>query len=1107
MPDLSQPVGQFDGIHQGHAFGWALHPGQLRTRLTIEVMQGETCLAIGTANLFHKGLAAKKVGDGHFGFAVALPSAISPALPLRVRIAGSSYWLRGDHFVTPPVRATTTPIGNIDGIINGVAFGWVVQTPGHVAGVHAQVGDVILAVAELTGRRPDVEALGFADVIHAFKVDLKPLLKTRKARSAPIHLIQFGTGLPLSGSPFSFNVLQLWGYCETLKGREVQGWVTEGDPKSTTRVILQLWLDGQCIDEQCADHARPDFARLGIRFAKCGFRFQIPARYLDGQHHTLRIQPVVAYERVQLGNCEQSFTRTLHHNVESVNHGVVTGWAFLDEDPQTSLTLQAHEDGRIIGEILANQPIQASSFANLNEHLQTRLTTNPVGFAFAIPPTLALDHPRRICLHLAGDPEPIGQQEILIESRAALIQQAQAAARQNETFRFWANEWINQLRQSRPSGDTLFKLIPYTAPVNDGTPVDIIVPVYKGRQETMACLHSLLATPDPTPRDIIVINDASPDAQLSADLCALAQLDARLTLLENPRNLGFVATVNRGMALHPDRDVLLLNADTLLPASNWLQRLRVTAYRQPRAATVTPFSNRATLCSLPLPNVDNDLPAGHSVDTLDVLCAQINPGVAIEIPTAVGFCMFIKRAALNEVGLFDAERWAKGYGEENDFCLKAASLGWQHLAACDVFIEHHGSVSFQGEKAGRVQENLVKLNALYPDYPAAIQRFLRHDPLAGPRNRVALQLRPNRGKRKKPKPETLHITHAWGGGIEHHVNQRCDQFGYLLRPTREGQLELSHPASGFALHLPMADLVTLAAAPEASALLDTLRQLDLGALHYHQWIGLPPAIWSLPQALGLPYDFTVHDYYSFCPRVVMLDHTGQFCGQAPITRCAVCLKVKPLDAEIDKAYRLLGRTPEAWRAFHAQQLAQARQIIAPCNDAASRIVKAFPLVKVTVKPHEPPLKAPPRFKALPKPGEERRIAVIGAIGPQKGYEQLLSLAQLAEAEASHLRFFIVGYTMDDTPFEALGNVHITGRYEPAELPALLAELDCHIALFLSPWPETYSYTLSEAVEAGLLPIAPALGALGERLIALKTGKGVGRIIELGDVHVLRALLA
>ena len=48
-----------------------------------------------------------------------------------------------------------------------------------------------------------------------------------------------------------------------------------------------------------------------------------------------------------------------------------------------------------------------------------------------------------------------------------------------------------------------------------------------------------------------------------------------------------------------------------------------------------------------------------------------------DIPTAHGFCMYIKREAIDDLGLFDEETFGKGYGEENDFsyrCLQAMDI-------------------------------------------------------------------------------------------------------------------------------------------------------------------------------------------------------------------------------------------------------------------------------------------------------------------------------------------------------------------------------------------------------------------------------------------------
>jgi hypothetical protein len=59
--------------------------------------------------------------------------------------------------------------------------------------------------------------------------------------------------------------------------------------------------------------------------------------------------------------------------------------------------------------------------------------------------------------------------------------------------------------------------------------------------------------------------------------------------------------------------------------------------------TVTPFSNVATICSYPIMNDRNPLPDGWTASQLDNLAREVNSGAIIELPTAVGFCMYIKR--------------------------------------------------------------------------------------------------------------------------------------------------------------------------------------------------------------------------------------------------------------------------------------------------------------------------------------------------------------------------------------------------------------------------------------------------------------------------------
>jgi GT2 family glycosyltransferase len=108
-------------------------------------------------------------------------------------------------------------------------------------------------------------------------------------------------------------------------------------------------------------------------------------------------------------------------------------------------------------------------------------------------------------------------------------------------------------------------------------PVDVIVPVYRGLGDTRCCIESVLSSPVRTAFRLVLINDCSPEPEVSAYLRTLPTRDARVLLLENEQNLGFVGTVNRGMALDGARDVLLLNSDAEV-ANDWLDRIRAAAY-------------------------------------------------------------------------------------------------------------------------------------------------------------------------------------------------------------------------------------------------------------------------------------------------------------------------------------------------------------------------------------------------------------------------------------------------------------------------------------------------------------------------------------------------
>lgn len=291
--------------------------------------------------------------------------------------------------------------------------------------------------------------------------------------------------------------------------------------------------------------------------------------------------------------------------------------------------------------------------------------------------------------------------------------------------------------QSSPSG-----VLPESSLGGEGAVVveqdkvlDVIIPVFGGVRETRECLEALFDSGSDGRIRVIVVDDASPYPELATWLDELAA-EGRIHLLRHEHNQGFAAAVNTGMMESEERDVLLLNSDAIVP-KGWLERLLAAAYRGAFIGTVTPFSNNASICSYPQMLEDNPLSQGWTLEALDACFRRANSGAIEEIPTAVGFCMLITRACLKDVGFFDTTAFRSGYGEEDEFCMRARRRGWRHVIATDIFVYHKGAVSFAD--AGRLQrEARERLDQIHPEYAELTQAFIQADPLRPYRYRVDL---------------------------------------------------------------------------------------------------------------------------------------------------------------------------------------------------------------------------------------------------------------------------------------------------------------------------------------------------------------------------------
>lgn len=613
--------------------------------------------------------------------------------------------------------------------------------------------------------------------------------------------------------------------------------------------------------------------------------------------------------------------------------------------------------------------------------------------------------------------------------------------------------------------------------------IDIVVPVYGGLEESRACLESLLEHGQETPFEIIVVNDASPDAALAAYVEELSG-GGKVTLLTNEANIGFVDSANLGMMMHPDRDVVLLNSDTEVNG-DWLDRLRRCAKAHPKAGTVTPFSNNATICSYPRFLEDNPLPAESVLAELDDLFAEVNRGRSILLPTAIGFCTYITRRCLDTTGYLDSMHFGRGYGEENDFSIRAAIAGFEHRLCGDVFVYHAGGASFGDEAASASDAAQETLRRRHPQYEPLIHSHFREDPARELRRRVDIA-RLAASKRRR----LMLVTHRLGGGTEKFVRELAG----LLEPELE--VLIMRPRDMDCVGIEWArtgeEFNAFFNWPrDYGEMVGFLKDIGVERLHFHHLVEYGEQVLRLPADLGVAYDFSIHDYYSICPLYNLISTDGRYCGEPDAAGCAVCLS---------EHEALAGLDIDDWRGRWAGLISGADRVIVPSNDVSERLRRYFPEANFVYLPHPEAeevieiVSGKTGVDRLAKAGGEIRqagvgagqrrsikVLVLGELSVAKGARLLEACAADAAARELPLNFRVLGWAREKLRQEPEIPLFIMGPYDDSQLDDLIERERADIIFFPALWPETYSYTLSAAMRSGLAVAAPRLGAFSERL--------------------------
>lgn len=634
-------------------------------------------------------------------------------------------------------------------------------------------------------------------------------------------------------------------------------------------------------------------------------------------------------------------------------------------------------------------------------------------------------------------------------------------------------------------------------------PIAIVVPIYNAAADLRRCLASLERHVT-TDAFLILIDDCSPDPEVR-DILEEWVTRPHVLVIRNERNLGFSGTINVGISAAGRSDVVLLNSDTIV-TSRWLEKLRQAAYSSQKIATVTALSNNSGAFSVPEigSNVYSDWLDVEAVGRLIQNCAG---ALYPEVPTGNGFCMYVRRDCLDMVGLMDAEAFPRGYGEENDFCMRALRKGFRNIVDDRTFVYHKRSASFGDEKVGLYERGREIIASRYPEYARLTPMFAEDPVFLSLRWRVRKALAEVEQSLSPPLPRVLFVISTRTGGTPQ-TNQdlmgdigdryetwllRCDTQMVELSKSENGK---NVPVESRKLRRPI--VMSMHRSEEYEQLVAEmliLYSFDLVHIRHIAWHSL--SLPDLCHRLRVPVIFSFHDFYTVCPTVKLLDDEKRFCaGRCTPTQGECKAELWPA-SEIPP---LKHRFVQEWQARMNEALSTCDAFVTTSPYAADLLAGILPVVRrkgIEVIPHGRSFREMGSVSASPSMDETLRILMPGNINPAKGSD--LCEALLALPGRREVEFHIMG---DAAGMTARPGLVLHGSYKRDDFLNRSHRVRPHVGAVLSIWPETYCHTLTEMWAAGLPVVAVDLGAVGERIRQHGGGWLISPDADVGELNDL-----
>ncbi len=655
-------------------------------------------------------------------------------------------------------------------------------------------------------------------------------------------------------------------------------------------------------------------------------------------------------------------------------------------------------------------------------------------------------------------------------------------------------------------------------------PVTVVVPIFNAYEDTKQCLESLLQHTKGA--SILLIDDASQDERVTELAQQLSEEYFYVSFAKNYENKGFVKTCNMAFKLTGESDIVLLNSDTIVTA-NWLEKMQMAGYSNNRIASVTPLTNNGEICSVPNWLEVNQIPTGQTLESWADLIEKISWRAYPKIPTAVGFCKYMKRQALDEVGGFDEENFGKGYGEENDWSCRAIQEGYYHIIDDSTFIYHAGGKSFgEDKKQELILANFKSLERLHPNYFKTVHHFVKNKPYQEIISNIQLHLKLDNIRKLSPICLILHnsiekTVNSHLGGTEYHCAAlvsaiKQDRPVYCLFYKHEGNgsfcLTIFFREEKLEFEFPLPNKWSISYTSNSyrfnKMFMGIIDFFQPSLIHLHHLINLPILdVVDVFKKLKIPYILSCHDYYWICPSYNLVDKNQEFCYEKKTEKyCSKC---------VDSLFKQGENLKREWYQVCRELMEKATTIVTPSETARSYFIREYPGLEDKLKaiPHgilpEELLEKQLSYRSqrvFRRNSQVLKVGFVGGIRVNKGLNLIINLLQTVQSQ-KNLRdlfeFTIYGATENPIPND-IQNLKQMGRYQKEDLPQLLEFID--VVMFPVIWPETYCLVADEVLALGIPIITTPLGAIAERVKKFDVGWVSDSVSVAGILTVLTDLV-